>query len=188
MSPPQTPENSLVPAFFLDSTPAIPGSAFIAPGAVVLGAATLDEQSSIWYHAVVRADIQHIQIGAQSNVQDGAILHVADEFPCIVGERVTIGHRAIVHACRVDDEVLIGMGAIIMDGAHVGARSTIGAGALVTKGMIIPEGSLVVGSPARILRPLSQEERAANARLALKYVEVSRRYMARGMNATQQTE
>lgn len=188
MSTPQTPENSLLPAFFLDSTPIIPASAFIAPGAVVLGAATLGEETSVWYHAVIRADIQRIQIGAQSNVQDGAVLHVADDYPCIVGERVTIGHRAIVHACHVGDEVLVGMGAIIMDGAHVGARSTIGAGALVTKGMIIPEGSLVVGSPARILRALTPEERAANARLARKYVEVSRRYLARELHVTRKHE
>jgi len=180
MTPPPTPENRLLPAFFLDENPIVPPSAFIAPGAVVLGGATLGQECSIWYQAVVRADIQRIVIGAQSNVQDGAVLHVADGLPCLVGDRVSIGHRAIVHACQVEDEVLVGMGAIVMDGAHVGARSTIGAGALVTKGMVIPPGSLVVGAPARIVRTLTPAEQEANARLALKYVELSRRYMAAG--------
>ncbi len=180
MSSPPAPEKSLIPACFLNEKPFVPTSAFIAPGAVVLGGARLGEECSVWYQAVVRADIQRIVIGAQSNVQDGAVLHVADEFPCVIGERVSIGHRAIVHACRVEDEVLVGMGAIVMDGAVVGARSTIGAGALVTKGMVIPAGSLVVGSPARVVRPLSPDEQAANARLALKYVELSRRYLGMG--------
>ena len=120
-------------------------------------------------------------IGPQSNVQDGSVLHVSDDFACILGERVSVGHRAVVHACTVGDEVLVGMGAVIMDGAQVGPRSIIAAGCLVTKGMVIPEGSLVVGSPARVVRTLTPEERAANARLALKYVEISRRYLGLGL-------
>lgn len=176
------PENSLLPAFFIPgTTPDIPASAFIAPGAVVLGAVSLGEESSVWYTAVARGDIQRIHIGNQSNVQDGSVLHVADGLPCIVGDRVTIGHRAIVHACTVGDEVLVGMGAIILDGAVVGPRCVIGAGALVTKGMQVPEGSLVIGSPARVIRSLSADEMAANRRLAMKYVEVSRRYLAAGL-------
>ena len=143
----------------------------------MLGSVELKEQSSIWFGAVLRGDINSIIIGAQSNVQDGSVLHVSDDFPCILGERVTVGHRAVVHACTVGDEVLIGMGAIILDGAVIGARSIVAAGALVTKGMQVPEGSLVMGSPARVVRPLTEAEQKANAQLALKYVQISRRYL-----------
>ena len=125
---------------------------------------------------IARAPAVDIVVGPQSNVQDGSVLHVSDTHACVLGTRVTVGHRAIVHACEVGDEVLVGMGAILLDGAVIGARSTIAAGALVTKGTVVPEGSLVVGSPARVVRALTLEEQAANARLALKYVEVSRRY------------
>ncbi|WP_243838826.1 gamma carbonic anhydrase family protein [Prosthecobacter fusiformis] len=156
-------------------------SAFIAPGAVVIGAVELGRESSVWYTSVLRGDINRIVVGAQSNVQDGSVLHVSDDHACVLGERVTVGHRAIVHACTVGDEVLIGMGAIILDGAVIGTRSIIAAGALVTKGKVIPEGSLVVGSPARVVRALTEEEQAANGRLAMKYVEVSRRYLKAGM-------
>ncbi|WP_395730151.1 gamma carbonic anhydrase family protein [Prosthecobacter sp.] len=154
---------------------------FIAQGAVVLGAVELGHQSSVWYGAVLRGDINRIVVGAQSNVQDGSVLHVSDDCACVLGDRVTVGHRAVVHACTVGDEVLVGMGAIILDGAQIGARSIIAAGALVTKNTIIPEGSLVVGSPARVVRALTAEEQEANAKLALKYVEVSRRFLAMGL-------
>jgi carbonic anhydrase/acetyltransferase-like protein (isoleucine patch superfamily) len=152
-------------------------SAFLAPGSFVIGAVELGAESSIWFGAVLRGDINRIIIGAQSNVQDGSVLHVSDDFPCILGERVTVGHRAVVHACTVGDEVLIGMGAIIMDGAVIGARTTVAAGALVPKSMKVPEGSLVMGSPARVVRPLTEAEQQANAQLALKYVAISRRYL-----------
>jgi gamma-carbonic anhydrase len=180
MTPPFDQENGLIHDFFLDVSPVIPPSVFIAGNAVVLGATTLGEQASVWYHAVVRADIQRIHIGDCSNVQDGAVLHVADHLPCVIGQRVTVGHRAIVHACSVGDDVLVGMGAIIMDGAHIGAGSIIGAGALVPKGMVIPPGSLVVGTPGKVIRQLTQEESAANTRLAMKYVEVARRHREAG--------
>jgi gamma-carbonic anhydrase len=156
--------------------PRIHETAFVAPGAVVLGAVTLAADSSIWYTSVLRGDINEIHVGPQSNVQDGSVLHVSDAFPCVLGARVSVGHRAIVHAAEVGDEVLVGMGAIILDGARIGPRCVIAAGALVTKGMVVPEGSLVMGSPGRIVRALTPEERQANARLALKYVEISRRY------------
>jgi carbonic anhydrase/acetyltransferase-like protein (isoleucine patch superfamily) len=163
--------------------PSIGEGVFIAPCAVVLGAVEMGAQSSAWYGAVLRGDINRIVVGAQSNVQDGSVLHVSDDCACVLGERVTVGHRAVVHACTVGDEVLVGMGAIILDGAQIGPRCTIAAGALVTKNTVLPEGSLVVGSPARVVRPLSKEEQAANARLALKYVEVSRRYLELGLGA-----
>ena len=156
---------------------------FIAPGAIVIGAVDLAPESSIWFGAVLRGDINRIVIGAQSNVQDGSVLHVSDDHACILGERVTVGHRAIVHACTVGDEVLVGMGAIILDGAQIGARSIIAAGALVTKNMQVPAGSLVMGSPARVVRPLTDEEQQANARLALKYVAISRCYLSMDVTA-----
>jgi gamma-carbonic anhydrase len=164
--------------------PSVHETAFIAAGAVVLGAVELASESSVWYGAVLRGDIHRIVVGEQSNVQDGCVLHVSDDYACVLGARVTVGHRAVVHACTVDDEVLVGMGAILLDGAVIGARSIIAAGALVTKGMVVPEGSLVIGSPARVVRPLSLEEQAANARLALKYVEISRRYLAMELGTT----
>lgn len=156
---------------------------FVAPGATVIGAVSLGAESSVWYGAVLRGDINRIIVGAQSNVQDLSVLHVSDDHAAIVGERVTIGHRAIVHACTVDDEVLVGMGSIILDGAEIGPRSIIAAGALVTKGARIPEGSLVVGSPGRVVRALTLEEQRSNSALAMKYVEVSRRYRELGMDA-----
>jgi carbonic anhydrase/acetyltransferase-like protein (isoleucine patch superfamily) len=156
--------------------PQIPATCFVAPGAVVIGAVTLEEESSIWYTSVLRGDINEIRVGPQSNVQDGSVLHVSDDQPCVLGARVSVGHRAIVHAAEVGDEVLVGMGAIILDGARIGPRCVIAAGALVTKGTVVPEGSLFVGSPGRVVRALSAEEQQANARLALKYVEISRRY------------
>lgn len=172
---------NLLPTFLLpESSPAIHPSTFIAQGAVVLGAASLGEESSVWYGSVIRADINRIIVGAQSNVQDGSVLHVSDDCPCELGERVTVGHRAVVHACRVHDEVLVGMSATILDGAVIGARSIIAAGALVTKGMQVPEGSLVLGSPARVVRTLSLDEQRGNHRLAIKYVQVSRRFLALG--------
>ena len=172
-------KSGLLPSFHLpDALPAVPATAFIAPGAVVIGAVTLGEESSVWYTAVLRGDINRITIGAQSNVQDGSVLHVSDSHACEVGVRVTIGHRAIVHACRVQDEVLIGMGAILLDGCDIGARSIVAAGALVPKGMQVPEGSLVMGCPAKVVRQLTPEEQRANRQLALKYVEVSRRFLS----------
>jgi carbonic anhydrase/acetyltransferase-like protein (isoleucine patch superfamily) len=154
--------------------PRIHPTAFVVPGATVIGDVTLDEESSVWYGAVLRGDINRIVIGAQTNLQDGAIVHLADAYPAIVGQRVTVGHGAIVHACRVDDEVLIGMGAIILDGAEIGARSIIGANALVTTAMQIPPGSLVIGSPAKVVRELGSDEQAKIKTWALKYVENAR--------------
>ncbi len=163
--------------------PLVGSRVFIAPGATVLGAVTLGDEASVWYGAVLRGDINRIIVGARSNVQDGSVLHVSDDCACVLGERVTVGHRAVVHACTVGDEVLVGMGAIILDGAEIGPRSIIAAGAVVPKGARIPEGSLVLGTPGRVARALSLEEQRANGALALKYVEVSRRYMELGLGA-----
>lgn len=164
---------------FLDRGPAIHPSAWVAPGASIVGDVTLGEESSVWYQAVLRGDIHRIVIGPRSNVQDGAVVHLADDFGVHVGEFVTVGHKAILHACTVADEVLIGMGAIVLDGAEIGARSIIGAGALVTGGRKIPAGSLVLGSPAKVVRTLTLEEQASVKPWAEKYVALSRAFRER---------
>jgi gamma-carbonic anhydrase len=164
---------------FLGTPPNVHPSAYVAPGATVIGDVTLGEESSVWFGAVVRADINRIVIGPRSNIQDGAVVHLADDFGTSIGELVTVGHKAIVHACTVADEVLVGMGAIILDGAEIGARSIVGAGALVTGGKKIPPGSLVVGSPGKVVRQLSLEEQAGIRVWADRYVEVSRAYIER---------
>ena len=158
--------------------PRIHSTAFVVPNATVIGDVTLGAESSVWYGAVLRGDINRIVIGAQTNLQDGVIVHLADAYPAIVGERVTVGHGAIIHACTVDDEVLIGMGATILDGAEIGARSIIGAKALVTGGMTIPPGSLVVGAPAKVTRQLSTDEQVKIKSWALKYVENAKIFRA----------
>lgn len=158
--------------------PRIHPSAHVASNATVIGEVSLGAEASVWYHAVLRGDINRIEIGPRSNIQDGAIVHVADEFPARVGELVTVGHAAVIHACMVDNEVLVGMGAIILDGAEIGARSIIGASALVPLGMKVPAGSLVLGAPGKIVRQLSRAEQAGIKRWAKKYVETAKRYRA----------
>jgi carbonic anhydrase/acetyltransferase-like protein (isoleucine patch superfamily) len=169
------------PPVFLQRRPQLGAGVFIAPSADVLGDVTLGEGSSVWYQAVLRGDINRILVGPRSNIQDGAVVHLADDFPAVIGELVTIGHKAVVHACTIHDEVLVGMGAIILDGAEIGANSIIGAGTLVTGGTKIPPGSLVVGSPGRVRRALSLDEQSKVKTWAEKYVAVSRHYLALGL-------
>src|SRR5271163_91375 len=137
---------------FLRAKPKLGEEVYIAKGAAVLGDVRIGAHSSVWYNATVRGDINYIEIGHHTNIQDNAVLHLADEFPCILGNSVTVGHSAIVHACTIGNEVLIGMGAIVLDGAVVGDQCLIGARALVTGGMKIPAGSLMLGSPAKVAR------------------------------------
>lgn len=136
----------------------------------MVGDVTLGDYSSVWYHSVLRGDINRIVVGHHTNIQDNAVLHLADEFGCLVGNYVTVGHSAIVHACTVEDECLIGMGATILDGAAIGAQSIVGANALVTQGTQIPAGSLVLGAPAKVVRALSPQERERIKDWAEKYV------------------
>lgn len=159
--------------------PEIDPSAFIAASGDVIGRVKLGEESSVWYNATVRGDINEIVIGPRSNVQDSAVIHVSDDLPTIIGELVTVGHSAILHACTIKDEVLVGMGAIVLDGAVIGDRSIIGAGALVTGGTIVPPGSLVLGSPAKVVRTLSPEEQEKVKVWAEKYVAQSKKYSGR---------
>src|SRR5215472_2439438 len=158
---------------FLGRRPMLGQGVFIARGAVVLGDVTVGDYSSIWFNAVLRGDINRIVVGHHTNIQDNCVLHLADEHPCVLGDYVTVGHGAIVHACTVGSEVLVGMGSRLLDGVVVGEQSIIGAGALLTQGQQIPPGSLVLGAPAKIVRPLSAEERAGLKGLAEKYVEIA---------------
>ena len=167
---------------FLRKQPKLGKGVYIARGAVVLGDVVLGNYSSVWYNAVVRGDINYIRIGHHTNIQDNAVLHLADEFPCIVGNYVTIGHSAVVHACKVGDEVLVGMGAVVLDGAVIGRQSLIGAKALVKQGMKIAPGSLVLGAPAKVVRRLTAEERAGLKYWATKYVANTAYCLKHGIN------
>jgi len=155
---------------FLGRRPKLGKGVYLANTAVVIGDVTIGAGSSVWYGAVLRGDINRIVVGHHTNIQDNAVLHLADEFPCVVGNWVTVGHGAIVHACKVGDETLVGMGAVILDGAIVGKQCIIGAKALVKQGMKIPPGSLVLGAPARVARKLTAKERAKLKWWAEKYV------------------
>lgn len=155
---------------FLRQQPRLGKGVYLAKTAVVLGDVKLGDHSSVWYNAVLRGDINRIVVGHHTNIQDNAVLHLADEFPCVLGNYVTVGHSAIVHACKVGDEVLIGMGAVILDGAVIGRQSLIGAKALVKQGMKVPPGSLVLGAPAKVVRRLTPKERASLKYWATKYV------------------
>jgi len=171
-------------AFFAQK-PSIHPTAFVAQTAAIIGHVTLEEESSVWYNTVLRADINRIHLGPRSNIQDGTIVHLADDYPVVIGELVTIGHMAMIHACTIGDECLIGMGAIILDGAEIGARSIIGAGALVTGGTKIPPGSLVLGSPGKVVKTLDLAAQAKIRTWAEKYVGVSRRFLEHARNTPQ---
>jgi carbonic anhydrase/acetyltransferase-like protein (isoleucine patch superfamily) len=155
---------------YLRQTPRLGHGVYLARGARVIGAVEIGNHSSVWYNAVLRGDINEIIVGHHTNIQDNAVLHVSDDFACRLGHWVTVGHSATVHACTVGDEVLVGMGATILDGAIIGAQSLIGANALVTQGTEVPPGSLVMGSPARVLRALTDDERRRLRVWAEKYV------------------
>ena len=156
--------------------PRLHPSAFIAPSADVIGDVEVGEEASIWYGVVLRGDINRIVVGPRSNVQDNAVVHLADDYPAIIGSYVTVGHSAIVHACVIEDECLIGMGACVLDGAVIGARSIIGAGAVVKQGMVVPPGSMVLGTPGRIVRTLDLDTQKGLRYWAEKYVRVSREH------------
>lgn len=153
-------------------------SAFIAPGAVVLGDVTLGRDASIWYNCVVRGDMAPIVIGESTNIQDLTMVHVDEGVPCTVGARVGVGHRAILHGCTVEDDALVGMGAVLLNGVVVGCGSVIGAGAVLPEGMVVPPASLVLGVPARVVRPVDDELAARIRRTWEHYVAEARRHRA----------
>ncbi len=146
-------------------------TAFIAPGAVVLGDVTVGENVGIWYHAVIRGDRGPIVIGQGSNVQDNCVIHVDREHFVQIGEHVTIGHGAIVHGAVIEDNSLIGMGAVLLNGSHIGKNCIVGAGALVTQNMVVPDNSLILGNPAQIKRQVTEEEIRSNLENAALYVQ-----------------
>lgn len=156
--------------------PTVHHSVFVAPGAVIRGNVTLEENANVWYNAVIRGDTASVVIGKNSNVQDNAVIHVDHEFPTVIEENVTIGHGAVLHGCTVEKESLIGMGAIVLNGAVIGAGSIVGAGALVTAGTVLPENSLAVGSPAKVIRTVTPEQREATVQNALQYVKEAEAY------------
>lgn len=171
---------------FQGHNPVVPRSAFVDDTALVVGDVTLGENVSVWPMAVLRGDVNRIEVGDNSNIQDGAVVHVAHEgpyqhgFPAIIGADVTVGHRAVVHACSIGDRVLVGMGAIIMDGAVVGDDVVIGAGALVPPGKRLAGGKLYVGSPARAARDLTASEREQLVYSARHYVTLKERHEGMG--------
>lgn len=157
-------------------TPRIDPTAFVAPGARVIGDAELGAESSVWYGATIRADRAPISLGRRSNLQDNATMHADPAYPCTVGAEVTIGHNAVVHGCTVGDRCTIGMGAVIMNGAVIGEECLIAGGAVVLEGAEIPAGSLVAGVPAKVRRPLTDAERAGLADGATNYAENATRH------------
>lgn len=152
------------------NSPSVHERAWVAPGAVLTGAVTLGDESSVWYTCVLRADMEPITIGDRSNVQDGAVVHTDPGFPVTIGNGVTIGHRAVVHGCTVGDDVLIGMGAVVMNGVSIGAGSLVAAGAVLTQGMQVPPGSMVAGLPGKVRREISDDERTMLDLSAAAYV------------------
>jgi carbonic anhydrase/acetyltransferase-like protein (isoleucine patch superfamily) len=154
-------------------------TAWVAPGAVVVGDVTLGARSSVWFNTVLRGDTDRIEVGEDSNLQDNSVVHMDEGAPALIGSRVTVGHRAIVHGCVIEDECLIGMGAVLLSGARIGTGSLIGASALVREGQHIPPGSIAVGAPARVVGPVSEAHRAAIQRGWVHYVALSRNYMER---------
>src|SRR6202167_1481802 len=163
------------PSFMLRSFrgvwPRVAPSAYVDPGAAVIGDVTIGERSSVWPSASVRGDISLIQIGAETSIQDGTVVHTDALYPAIIGNRVTVGHMAVLHGCTVEDEVLIGIGAIVLNGARIGKGAVVAAGALVPEGAEIPAGMLAMGVPAKPKRPVTPEEQARFAEGVKSYVD-----------------
>ena len=158
--------------------PQLGSSVFVAPTADVIGDVDLGDRSNIWYGSVLRGDVGKIRVGMDTNIQDLTMIHVTtDQFDAIIGDRVTVGHRAILHGCEVGDDTLVGMGAIILDGAVIAPFSLVAAGALVPPGMRVPSGHVVAGTPAKVLRPIRESERELIKSSAPHYVELAKRHI-----------
>ncbi|KHL12506.1 carbonic anhydrase/acetyltransferase-like protein (isoleucine patch superfamily) [Mumia flava] len=160
------------------TSPTIDPDSFVAPTAVLCGDVHLGPQASVWYNAVLRADNERITIGAGSNVQDGCVFHVDTGKPVHVGERVSVGHRAVLHGCTVEDDALIGMGAVVLNGAHIGAGSMVAAGAVVLQDTVVPPGSLVAGIPGKVRRELTDAERDGLTTNAANYLALTQAHRA----------
>ncbi|MDE2175410.1 MAG: gamma carbonic anhydrase family protein [Betaproteobacteria bacterium] len=161
---------------FASWRPEIAADAYVAPGAQVMGKVRLLPRSSVWFSAVLRGDNELIEIGEDSNVQDGSVLHTDPGYPLTVGPRVTIGHQAMLHGCTIGEGSLIGIGAVVLNGAQIGRNCLVGAGALVTEGKVFPDGVLILGAPARVARELTPEAIAALKGSAEHYVERAQRF------------
>ncbi|MDP2792104.1 MAG: gamma carbonic anhydrase family protein [Rectinemataceae bacterium] len=157
-----------------DNNQGMPGPSYIAPSASITGDVTVGQDSSVWHNTTLRGDMAPISIGDRTNIQDGAVLHVADDLPCIIGDDVTVGHGAIVHGCKVGNRCLIGMGSIILNGAEIGDECVVGAGALITEGKKIPRRSLIVGSPAKVIRDIRDDELVKILGNASEYVRLAK--------------
>jgi carbonic anhydrase/acetyltransferase-like protein (isoleucine patch superfamily) len=163
---------------FQHKHPIIDERTFIAQSADIIGDVTIEEDCSIWFGAVVRGDDNYIKIGRGTNIQDNCTIHIGgSDYPTEIGQYVTVGHGAIVHACKVGDYCLIGMGAMVLDGAEIGEYTIVGAGSVVTGGKKIPSGVLVLGSPGKVVRELSDEEKRSLEKSAEHYIELSKQYM-----------
>jgi carbonic anhydrase/acetyltransferase-like protein (isoleucine patch superfamily) len=160
--------------------PDVADDAFVAPGATVIGRVRVGARSSVWYGAILRGDVADITIGEDTNIQDGSVGHADPGYPLRLGDRVTVGHRAVVHGCDIADDVLVGMGAVVMNGATVGAGCLIAAGAVVTQGTEIPPGSIVAGVPAKVRGEVGDAERELITQGAQHYVELGARHRAVG--------
>jgi len=161
---------------YKDHNPDIGEDVFLAPQTSVIGQTRLGNKVSIWFGAVLRGDIERVEVGHGSNIQDNSVLHVGDDEPCLVGSNVVVGHKAILQGCTVEDDCLIGMGATVLNRSVIGKGSIVGAGALVTQDTIVPPYSLVMGMPAKVKRQLTEDEIKNNAVFAPKYVGVSANY------------
>ena len=159
-----------------DDLPRLAPSAWVAETAQVIGRVALGEDASVWFGAVLRGDNEWITLGARSNVQDGSVLHTDMGSPLTLGDDVTVGHQVMLHGCHIGDGSLVGIQAVVLNGARIGKSCLVGAGALVTQDKEFPDGSLIVGSPAKLLRPLTEHELARMARGAAHYVDNARRY------------
>jgi carbonic anhydrase/acetyltransferase-like protein (isoleucine patch superfamily) len=162
---------------YLALLPSVGAGVLVAPGAALVGDVRLGDDSSVWWGVVLRGDLAPISVGARSNIQDGTVMHVGDGNPCVVGEEVVVGHRVMLHACRVEDGCLIGMQSTILDEAVIGHGSVVGAGALVTQRTVIPPRSLVLGAPAKVVRSLGPDDEAFHRALAHKYMRLKENYL-----------
>ncbi|MFK7872648.1 MAG: gamma carbonic anhydrase family protein [Oligoflexales bacterium] len=162
---------------YKEHKPTLGKGVFLAPGVHIIGDVHIGDDSNIWFNTVIRGDVHHIRIGKRTNIQDNTTIHVTTGlYPTLLGNDVTVGHNAILHGCTIEDECLIGMGAIVMDQVTVGRQCIIGAGSLLPQGKTYPEGSLIVGSPATVRRKLSKEEIAGLKHSATHYVDIAKSY------------
>jgi carbonic anhydrase/acetyltransferase-like protein (isoleucine patch superfamily) len=159
-------------------TPQVHATAWVADSAQVMGRVRMDEDASVWFGAVVRGDTEHIHIGKGSNVQDGSVLHADHGMPLMIGQNVTVGHQVMLHGCTIGDGSLIGIQAVVLNGAKIGKNCLVGAGALVTEGKEFPDGSMILGSPAKVVRQLTPEQIEGLAQSAQGYVDNAKRFRA----------